>query len=438
MTDTPNLTLPLMAAGQAQKHVMHNEALAMLDGLVQLSAIDRRTAPPAAPAVGARYLIDSAATGIFLGHERHIASFELGGWRYFTPRAGWQLWLQSIDSTLVFDGTDWRDLPLHRTDMLGINTTADTTNRLAVSSPSLLLTHSGSDARLNINKASTAATASMIFQSSWSGHAEMGLAGDNHFGIKVSADGTEWRSAVQVDGVTGRARFPNGMDHAATMKPNLGLILTPGGDGQVSLFRNDAVRSAHPRQATIASIAGDVITLTTNSAAMFYHAFMQGVSYLRMWNVSKATAVPCWIKSAPAVNTLQVVSASSLAGWLAGEVIQFGEPSFAAPTRSFVLDISPMLQTVLGAVFPQTGLVLKMTAGGVGVRTAVLASATAASGSFIGVNALSNGGLNSGIAIVACSVPSPISNSNLLFLREDDGGANTLSTTLASCIAVLG
>jgi hypothetical protein len=35
MTVTPHLALPLMAAAQAQKHVTHNEALRLLDGLVQ-------------------------------------------------------------------------------------------------------------------------------------------------------------------------------------------------------------------------------------------------------------------------------------------------------------------------------------------------------------------------------------------------------------------
>ena len=35
---TPHLGLPLLAAGQAQKHVTHNEALTLLDALAQLAA----------------------------------------------------------------------------------------------------------------------------------------------------------------------------------------------------------------------------------------------------------------------------------------------------------------------------------------------------------------------------------------------------------------
>ena len=57
MTDTPHLGLPLIAAGQSQKHVTHNGAIALLNAIVMLSVIDStHTAPPAAvetpPAAG--------------------------------------------------------------------------------------------------------------------------------------------------------------------------------------------------------------------------------------------------------------------------------------------------------------------------------------------------------------------------------------------------
>ncbi|MCC0809144.1 DUF2793 domain-containing protein, partial [Methylobacterium sp. W2] len=44
---TDNLALPLIAAAQAGKHVTHNEALVVLDRLVQLACLDKDlTAPP--------------------------------------------------------------------------------------------------------------------------------------------------------------------------------------------------------------------------------------------------------------------------------------------------------------------------------------------------------------------------------------------------------
>jgi hypothetical protein len=45
---TPRLSLPFVAAGQAQKHITVNEALGKLDGLVQL-AVRAVRSPPSRP-----------------------------------------------------------------------------------------------------------------------------------------------------------------------------------------------------------------------------------------------------------------------------------------------------------------------------------------------------------------------------------------------------
>ena len=72
MSDTtPHLGLPLIAASQAQKHVTHNEALGLLDALVQLACLDKDlTAPPPSPAEGDRYLVVAAEPGGRLGGPR--------------------------------------------------------------------------------------------------------------------------------------------------------------------------------------------------------------------------------------------------------------------------------------------------------------------------------------------------------------------------------
>ena len=41
MTVTPRLSLPLLAAGPAQKHVTHNDALVRLDALIHLEPFRR-------------------------------------------------------------------------------------------------------------------------------------------------------------------------------------------------------------------------------------------------------------------------------------------------------------------------------------------------------------------------------------------------------------
>jgi len=48
-------------------------------------------------------------------------------------------------------------------------------------------------------------TASLLFQSGWTGHAEIGLAGDNGLVLKVSPDGGAWTEAMKFDAATGMA-----------------------------------------------------------------------------------------------------------------------------------------------------------------------------------------------------------------------------------------
>ena len=53
MSDTTHLSLPLLSADQAQKHVAHNEALILLDHAIHLAVISRvLAAPPGTPAEG--------------------------------------------------------------------------------------------------------------------------------------------------------------------------------------------------------------------------------------------------------------------------------------------------------------------------------------------------------------------------------------------------
>lgn len=205
MTDaTPRLALPLLAAAQAQKHVTHNEALAVLDRLVHLVATDLRDAAPASPAEGASHLVGPAASGAFAGHAGALATFADGAWRFDAPALGWLCWLEAEATAVVFDGTAWRDLKPRSADRLGIGTTADATNRLAVASPAVLLGHAGNDMRVKVNKAAAANTASLLFQTGYAGRAEIGTTGDDKLHVKVSADGSAWTDALVIDPATGR------------------------------------------------------------------------------------------------------------------------------------------------------------------------------------------------------------------------------------------
>lgn len=212
MSDTPQLGLPLLAAAQAQKHVIHNDALLRLDALIHLSVIARNLSSPPVAADGERYLVAAAPSGAWSGQQGAVALAQGGGWLFLTPRKGWRLWVESEARLVVFDGTQWRE-PFTISELanllrLGVNASADDTNRLAVSSAASLFSHAGSDHRLKLNKNAAADTASLIYQTGWSGRAEMGLAGSDDFRINVSADGAAWKTALAIDRASGAVSLP--------------------------------------------------------------------------------------------------------------------------------------------------------------------------------------------------------------------------------------
>ncbi len=105
---TSNLLLPYILAAQAQKHITHNEALRILDGLVQLSVLDQDlTAPPGSPADGDRYIVGSGATDDWAGWDLNVALWTDGAWLRLPPRTGWRTWVEDESLLLVWTGAAW-------------------------------------------------------------------------------------------------------------------------------------------------------------------------------------------------------------------------------------------------------------------------------------------------------------------------------------------
>lgn len=109
MTDTANLTLPLLAAAQAQKHVTVNEALQRLDGVVQLTLRSRSvTTPPGAVLEGECFGVPAGSVNAWAGHDGEVAQFVNGGWVFLAPQAGWRAFVADTGTTDLHDGADWR------------------------------------------------------------------------------------------------------------------------------------------------------------------------------------------------------------------------------------------------------------------------------------------------------------------------------------------
>ena len=218
MSASPNLQLPYIDANQNQKSVTHNQALRMLDALVNLGVeASGLEAPPAAPADGQRWIVAPGATGAWAGRDLDVAAWQDGAWSFFAPGRGTLAYDAAAATLLFWTGTAWRPiaslLALLGVTALGIGTAADASNPLSATLNNALFNALSAgaggtgDLRIKLNKAAAGNTASFLFQDGFSGRAEIGLAGDDNFHFKVSPDGSAFVDALVLAAATGAASF---------------------------------------------------------------------------------------------------------------------------------------------------------------------------------------------------------------------------------------
>lgn len=219
--------LPYIMAAQAQKHVTHNEALRLLDGLSSLYLIEtEENSPPAQPNSADSYALGSAPTGDWQNHGGDIAMFIDGAWMFSAPFEGLRAYRMSDAKLIIFQSEQWEPVLNESTKLplLGINTDADQLNKLSVKSDSVLFgtddqeANPTGDVRLSLNRTGNLDNSSMLFQTNYATNAEIGCSGDKHFRIKVSDDGTQFKDAVEIDESTGYAGFGRTPVHALDVK----------------------------------------------------------------------------------------------------------------------------------------------------------------------------------------------------------------------------
>jgi len=210
---TTNLLLPYILASQAQKHVTHNEALRLLDGLVQLSALDRdMTAPPGSPEDGDRYIVASGATGDWAGWDLNVAVFTDGAWLRLPPRVGWRTWIEDEGLLLVYNGSEWvgtTPASLQNLTLLGLGTTADAVNPFSAKLNAALWTAKtvaeggNGDLFYTMNKEAAGDDLGLTLQTNFLTKALVGLFGSDSFRLAVSTDGSTFFDGLTIDNTNG-------------------------------------------------------------------------------------------------------------------------------------------------------------------------------------------------------------------------------------------
>lgn len=171
---TLNLQLPMIMPSQAQ-HVTHNEALGVLDMLVQTTVQDRtRHTPPEAPAVAQCHIVAVGAEGAWEGRNHQLACFVGNGWSFLAPQAGWRCYVAEEAVMCIFDGAAWREMfhrsQLQQLSLLGVGTQDDASNPFAAKLDKALWTArydsdgSSGDLRYTLNKQRPGNTMSLLFQ----------------------------------------------------------------------------------------------------------------------------------------------------------------------------------------------------------------------------------------------------------------------------------
>ncbi len=234
MPETDHLALPYIEAGQAQKHITHNEALRRLDIAVQLAVTSVVSTPPGSPAAGQRHIVGASPTGAFTGHANRVAAFQDDAWAFATPSTGWRAWNIGEETLLVWSGSAWEEFAggggggggfdPEDVEYIYINGAEpeEAGTKLAVRSNDILFdavaaADSGTgDVRLQLSKEASGDTASVFFSHAYDGRAEFGLVGSNDFRLKVSADGDTWVTSLLVDPASGIVSLPLGADLGAS------------------------------------------------------------------------------------------------------------------------------------------------------------------------------------------------------------------------------
>ena len=260
MQETLNLKLPLLKQGQLNKDLTLNEALTLIDCILNsgLESLDKFSSPPQNLEDGKLILTGNNNSESFENFPNHIAFYK-NGWRFLKPKEGLLLWVKSLKALHIFDGNRFipvssgssgvsvgengtsivneeiikrlekletamklgekNEILVHdgtkfaaskqisELSAIGIGTGAEIGNKLSVRSNSNLFASETGDVRMMLNKEKNTNTSSFIFQTNWKGRAEFGTIGGENFILKVSANGSNWFESFEVDATTGKINF---------------------------------------------------------------------------------------------------------------------------------------------------------------------------------------------------------------------------------------
>lgn len=98
---TPRAALPYLVQSQAQKEVTHNEALNILDAMVQ-TAVEAVTATPPTGVEGKLYVVGTGPTGAWSGKANYLTQYINRTWVFYSPFEGMRVWDKATAQGMVY------------------------------------------------------------------------------------------------------------------------------------------------------------------------------------------------------------------------------------------------------------------------------------------------------------------------------------------------
>lgn len=126
---TPLLSIPEIVENQSAKYITHNEALALIEGIITRVLSRTNSGPPSSPSEGDTYIVDSATGDWSTGSVNDIAHYYSGAWHFVSPIEGLSTWCVDETGKIYYDGSSWtRDF----TSRINMNVTLNTHDAVGV------------------------------------------------------------------------------------------------------------------------------------------------------------------------------------------------------------------------------------------------------------------------------------------------------------------
>ncbi len=116
--ETSRHKLPLLAVGQAQKEYTHNEALLLVDNLINPSIISIIDSPEAIDDAQnitdetRAWLISHRPSGIWSHRANAIAILTINGFRYIEPTSGMHIFNEQSGCIMMYKNNSWHLAPI--------------------------------------------------------------------------------------------------------------------------------------------------------------------------------------------------------------------------------------------------------------------------------------------------------------------------------------